>query len=731
MNATSPSGGARRFAGASPFFIAMLLAAAAARAQTPSPTPSPTPTPTVQRISEEIVVSATKVEEDVVDVPNAVSVVSGEELRRRGTRTLADALQDVVGVDTGNGSDNGPRQPNIGLYGVKEFDALQVTLDGVPVGGPFNPNLAMIPVDDIERIEVLRGPQGTLYGVSAFAGMVNVYTRSSTGGTTWGSARLGGFGAFEQGYGDVNLGTKISRDFTLRINSSIARGNGWQDRTDLARDQLRVSFENTFGPTKMDTSVLWLRDSNFWGSPTPVEGETGEIIAPFEIDRNYAVGGARVDHHILGLFNHVSTPISSAVDFDNVLGVTYDSSGQIRSWITSLDEGANRGTSEGISLYPKETVVYDDAHATLRFDAAGAHHLVAGAALTWGKTTAAGHGFDFDFQIDPVAVPTYGTFPFGDNRNFDDRRTFFGIYLNDEWTPVKWFTLAFGGRYDFTSETLHVFQQEIGDPNFDTVDDSRNDNKPSWGVSGLFRLVDGASGPVNAISLYGAARRNFKPAAPNLTEAEDAHILNPETTNIQEAGLKTRWLDGALSFNVTWFHMIFENMVVGVLGPNGPELVNAGAERFQGTELELGWTVPFVEGLSVYGGYAHHDALYKDFTFINDEGEEENAAGRRIELVPRDLWNLKLVMAPKTGLGGFVAVRHQNQRAFDIDNFAYAASFFMVDAGLSYDFDRFRVAVIGRNLSDERPFVSESEIGRDQFFAAPPRGVSAELTMRF
>src|SRR5262249_53886109 len=260
-----------------------------ALAQTPSPTPSPTPTPGPQ-VSENVVVSATKIEQGIVEVPNSVSVIQGEELRRRGTRTLADALQDVVGVDTGNGSDNGPRQPNIGLFGVKEFDALQVTLDGVPVGGPFNPNLAMIPVDDIDRIEILRGPQGTLYGVSAFAGMVNVYTRSSTGGTTWGSARVGGFGAFEQGYGDVNLGTKISPDFTLRVNGSIARGNGWQDSTDLARDQLRISFENSFGQTKMDTSVLWLRDSNFWGSPTPVEGATGEIIEPFETDRNYAVG---------------------------------------------------------------------------------------------------------------------------------------------------------------------------------------------------------------------------------------------------------------------------------------------------------------------------------------------------------------------------------------------------------------------------------------------------------
>ena len=411
----------RRYAGAW-LTLAALFFAGAARAQDASPTPSPTPTPQAaapgpQPVAEEVVVSATKIQEDVVDVPHSVSVVHGEELRRRGTRTLADALQDVVGIDTGNGSDNGPRIPNIGVYGVKEFDALQVNLDGVPVGGPFNPNLSMIPVDDIDRIEIVRGPQGTLYGVSAFAGMVNVYTRSSTGGTTWGSARIGGFGQFEQGYGDVNLATKITPDFTLRINGSIARGDGWQERTDLARDQLRVSLENTFGETKMDTSVLWYRDTNFWGSPTPVDGETGQIIAPFLIDQNYAVQGARVDHHVIGVFNRISTPISSHVEFENVLGVTYDDSGQIRSWITEIDQEANEAESEGITLYPKETVVYDDAHAKLNFDLIGTHRVIAGAAITYGKTTAEGHGFDFAFQIDPAVVPTYGTFPFGDNRD--------------------------------------------------------------------------------------------------------------------------------------------------------------------------------------------------------------------------------------------------------------------------------------------------------------------------
>src|SRR5262249_10795940 len=159
-----------------------------------------------------------------------------------------EALQDVVGLDTGDGSDNGPRLPNIGLYGIKEFDALQVLVDGVPVGGPFNPNLAQVPVENIDHIEITRGPQGTLYGVSAFAGQVSVFTKAPRGaGEIWGSARVGGAGAFKQEFGQVNVGTQVNRDLTLNLSGWMQRGDGWQQRTDLARDQLLVSGTQLWG----------------------------------------------------------------------------------------------------------------------------------------------------------------------------------------------------------------------------------------------------------------------------------------------------------------------------------------------------------------------------------------------------------------------------------------------------------------------------------------------------
>ncbi len=734
-----PCSSLRRIAGA--WWIVLGIAGASGLSGQAAPTPVPTPSPTpavapaaarqqVAPVNEEVVVSATKMAQDPIDISGDITVVSGEELRRRGTTTLAQALQDVVGLDTGDGSDNGPRLPNIGLYGIKEFDALMVTVDGVAVGGPFNPNLAQVPIENIDHIEIMRGPQGTLYGVSAFAGMISIYTKQNRGtGDVWGSARVGGFGAFDQGYGQVNVGTQVDKDLTLNLSGWIQRGDGWQQRTDLKRDQMLVSASQTWGPTKLGVSVLWFRDTNFWGSPLPVEA--GEPVPGFQIDDNYAVGGARIDHHTIGVFTNLSTPISRTLTFENVLGFTQDAGDSIRSF-TNGYEGST-ATAEGIALYPAETTWYEDAHLVAAFGAAGAHKLVGGAALTWGRTTAVGHGFDFELQVTPVpAVPNYGDIPLGDNRNFDDQRTFVGLYVNDQWTPIWWFTLTAGARYDITSETLHVFQQEIGDPNFDVVDQTSHKDAWSGGVAGMFRALQKPAGKLDALNLYVSWKHNFKPAAPNLSEAEAAEILEPETTEGEEVGIKTSWFGNALSFNVTGFHYLFNNLVVSILGPhNEPILTNAGEERFQGVEFELGYALPFLKALQLYGGYAHHDARFVHFRFLTPDGEQRIVDGKRLELVPRDFWNFKFALAPAEGLGGFVALRHENERPLNRRNTFYTPSFYSFDAGLSFGYGNFLLSVTGRNLTDARPYTTESEIGDSQFYVAPPRGVSADLTFRF
>src|SRR5262245_60504456 len=108
--------------------------------------------------AEHIEITATRIPEDPGPVPGFVSVVSGEDLRRRGARDLRGALSLVAGVDIAPGGDAGPAASVPELWGLKEFDAFLLVVDGVPWGGAFAPALATLDLTDVERIEVQRGP---------------------------------------------------------------------------------------------------------------------------------------------------------------------------------------------------------------------------------------------------------------------------------------------------------------------------------------------------------------------------------------------------------------------------------------------------------------------------------------------------------------------------------------------------------------------------------------------
>ncbi|HEX2758283.1 MAG TPA: TonB-dependent receptor, partial [Thermoanaerobaculia bacterium] len=330
-------------------------------------------------------------------------------------------------------------------------------------------------------------------------------------------------------------------------------------------------------------------------------------------------------------------------------------------------------------------------------------------------------------------VPTLDAVVVGDHRSAEDSRTFWGFYANDAWTPFTALTLTFGARYDRTSESLDATVAEVGAAAPDVASDSRTDGAWSGGVAALVRLVDKPKASVlNALNVYGSAKSNFKPAAPNILEAESARILEPERARSGEIGLKTRWAHGTLSFDVTFFHMNFENLVVSTAGPDGqPTLTNAGQERFQGMDAELVWALPRFEGWSLAAGYGHHDATYVSFSFLTPDGALRVVDGNRLELVPRDLWNARLAYAPKTGLGFWGAVRHQNIRPLTRRNTFYTDAFYEWDAGASWEFSWGRVSLVGRNLGDDRHYTSDSEIGDSQFYVAPPRRFLGEIAFRF
>src|SRR5207248_3201315 len=155
------------------WFALALTSAGQTTSQDTQQPPAPT-TQKVPTVRQEIEVTATRLPEDPEKVPAAIEVITGEELRARGASDLRSALSSSLGVDVAPGGDAGSASSVPEFWGLKEFDAFLLVVDGVPWGGAFNPALTALNLSDVERIEILRGPAPITYGATSFVGVIHV-----------------------------------------------------------------------------------------------------------------------------------------------------------------------------------------------------------------------------------------------------------------------------------------------------------------------------------------------------------------------------------------------------------------------------------------------------------------------------------------------------------------------------------------------------------------------------
>jgi len=131
----------------------------------------------------EIVVTATRLPTPIDEVAGSILVVTSEDIEEKQARTVADALEGLPGIDIVN--QGGPGKASSVLLRGGHARFTLVLIDGVEVNDPSNPertfDFAHLAVDDIDRIEVLYGPQSTLYGSDAIGGVIQIFTRKGTG----------------------------------------------------------------------------------------------------------------------------------------------------------------------------------------------------------------------------------------------------------------------------------------------------------------------------------------------------------------------------------------------------------------------------------------------------------------------------------------------------------------------------------------------------------------------
>ncbi|MDP3772932.1 MAG: TonB-dependent receptor [Gemmatimonadales bacterium] len=155
----------------------------------------------------EIVVTATRLPTPTEQVPNGVTVLRGEELRARGVSLVLDALRETPGAAVvQSGSFGG--QTSLFLRG-GESNYVRVLVDGVPINEPGGRiDLAGLSAENVERIEIVRGPASVLYGSDAMTGVIQIFTRRGAGGAV------------------LSTGTRAGSYGTRAIEASLSAGSG-------------------------------------------------------------------------------------------------------------------------------------------------------------------------------------------------------------------------------------------------------------------------------------------------------------------------------------------------------------------------------------------------------------------------------------------------------------------------------------------------------------------------
>ena len=691
------------------FALLVSCAAQAAYAQTPPPQNTP------PVVTERVEVVATRLPEIPAEVPAGIEVITGEQLRARGATDLAAALALAAGVNITMGGDNGPASAVPEFWGLREFDAFLLVVDGIPYGGAFNPALSTLSLRDVERIEILRGAAPVTFGATSFVGVIHVVHKPGSERSRYASVRAGAPGS---GGGGVDVPVALG-SWATRLSVDADHQGFSEDRTsfDRAHAQWRGERGGSGHRTWFNADLAWVNQSPV--TATPREG--AELAPIIPVDANYNPDGAFLDDHRATFWFGLDRPAAGGT-WTTLSSFGVSNRDMFRGFLESVSD--TPGNATGFREQIHQIDLYVDSHLT--WPRHRGVQLVAGGDFLHGTGEAKGATFIYTA---PLAATTAPSVPLRDDLPIgkDDRREFFGGYVMTEWDATSRVRLSGGLRLNVTFEER---EGEAGQPEVAGEKPANQTNvRPSGTVGAMVTAWQAGS---DYVRVYANYRDTFKPAAVDFGLVEEdggeEALLKPETSRSYEGGVKARSWDGRAGIEASVFFMDFNNLVVATSVNGLPELANAGKERFKGFEVASDIELP--RHVLARATYSFHSARFRDFEQLFD-GVPTQLAGNRLEMSPNHLFAAGLVYAPDQGLTANAEVSYIGSRYLNRRNTALAEAYTTLSLGGGCRFGRMEARVDGRNLTDTRPPVTESELGDAQYYRLFGRHVDVTLAFRF
>lgn len=645
---------------------------------------------------------ATRIPEAPHDVPASIEVISGADLRARGARTLCEALSMAAGVAVAPGGDAGPGSAVPEFWGLREFDAFLLVVDGVPWGGALNPAISTLSLRDVERIEVLRGPAPVTYGATSFVGVIHVVHSSAANRATYAEVHGGNFGT---GGGGVDLGLPALGSWTSRLSGDFDRIGYRDEHTSITRGHALLRTGRPFA-----SGQLWLTsDLNILrqdpASPHPRVGN--DLTSAVPLDANHNPAGAYIDDNKIAVAAGFDRNVFAGTQWGTTASFAFTGNSQFRGFLVDISDTPDNasGYKENIDIHD----FYADTHLIWP-PMSGLRFMIGGDALLAGGEAT---GATFTYTA-PLSGATQASVAEPTDLNLDagnDRR-FLSAYGSAEWKPISRISMSGGVRFNSTAESRGEGAEVTH-------------TRLSGSAGALLGILES---DVDHVRLFANYRNTFKPAAFDFSLAENEGVLDPETSRSYESGLKIRALSGRIDLEASAFRMDFENLVTATIVNNLPALINSGKTRFKGIELASEIRLPY--STLARASYSFHDGKFVDF--VQDFGGVlTQLGGNRVEMSARHLASAGLTFAPESGLIASATINYTGDRYLNMRNTALARPFTTVDAGVGFRANRFEFRLDGRNLTDRRDAVSESEFGDAQYYRMPARTIQTGVAVRY
>ena len=701
--------------------------------------------PEVPTPVDEVVVTALRRRSNMQKVPVAVTVIKPPLIRETRLHGLEDVGTRVPGLTVASFSIG---QPTIHMRGVGSNDdgaaldnSIVMFVDDVYVG-----RITAISMNffDLEQIEIMRGPQGTLYGKNAIGGAINVTSKNPTrqlSGEIEGT--LGNFN--RRDFRGAISGPLFEDKILGRLAFHTRQREGWQDS--LFLPGVKQNDENTWSArgkivfslsdhVQLDLNGDYSRDDLESTGRIPVVGRvpvrllgpdglpTGETALPTDIFANlsgsvrHAINSDRgfTDRTLWGL----SSRISREGDFGRLLSITAyrktdfawleDSTG-LPSSLT--DQKVNSNVVEQHDQFSQEFRWISPDEDRLKY-VLGFYYLFE-------------HTHRIENFIFPSGVAT---------TDQDNRTNSFAAFGEATYRLMDRVNFTVGAR--LTYETKGMDQQNIiGGEQTILRENFVLSNDGNWAdFSPNFVLSWQQSAD---IMWYASLSRGYKsggfqgaPATVDLA----SRTIDPESVWNYEVGLKSQWLEDRLRLNLVGFMSDYRDLQVvqfKTIGNFGAfQTSNAASASLQGLELEF--TLKPSEGLEFFGSYAYLDATYGEF---NDQSGRD-FTGNTLRQAPRHSLYLAFYYERDFYQGRLrfrADYRYQGESFREPDNrVTIQPGLDLVDASVAYETSngRWEVTLWAKNLMNKQ-YISHLYIlgGNDYALFGPPRTYGLTLTLTF